>query len=149
MPSVAETIIDQIEVHINTLLPDYKKSPFVYALELNNRKTSSQVYSIRPGSALNVQSNTRAITLDQVFEVYLSRSFVKSNQNDESLQRKILEISEDHETLYREVFLRRLTGGEVLIVQGVDILDPEIDFENDFVSITASYTIKYRNSITV
>lgn len=149
MPSVAELIMDQIEVHINTLLPSYDKSPFVYSLELNNRKTSKQVYSIRPGSALNVQSVTRAITLDQVFEVYLSKAYTNVSQNDLSLQEKVLEIMADHETLYKEVFLRRLAGGEVMIVQGVDLLDPEIDFDNHFVSITASYTVKYRNSITV
>jgi hypothetical protein len=145
---IVQEIVDAIEINIQSLLPTYKKASFVYDLSLNNRKQSKKIYAITPQSASNVSGSTLAITLDHSFDVTLSDAYSPKNDSDINLQDKILEIHNDIESLYKELFQRRLGLAKVLVVQVVDISSPEIDNDNNTVALTASFSIKYRKETT-
>jgi hypothetical protein len=145
---IVQEIVDAIEINIQALLPTYKKASFVYDLSLNNRKQSKKVYAITPQSASNVSGSTLTVTLDQTFDVTLSDTYSPKNDSDINLQDKVLEIHSDIETVYKELFQRRLGLAKVLVVQVVDISSPEIDNDNNTVSLTASFSVKYRKETT-
>jgi hypothetical protein len=145
---IVQEIVDAIEINIQSLLPTYKKASFVYDLSLNNRKQSKKIYAITPQSASNVSGSTLTVTLDHSFDVTLSDAYSPKNDSDINLQDKILEIHNDIESLYKELFQRRLGLAKVLVVQVVDISSPEIDNDNNTVAITASFSIKYRKETT-
>lgn len=143
---IVDDIVNAIEGEITTLLPSYKKAAFVYDLARNNRKQSKKIYAIVPDSATSVTGTVQAITLDHNFNVTLSDIYKPSGDTDTDLQDKVLAIHTDIETLYKELFQRRLglPSVRVLVVQIVDIAAPEVDQDNNFVSITATFNIKYR-----
>jgi hypothetical protein len=141
---IVSDIIDAIESQINSILPEYKKAAFVYDLGLNNRKQAKKVYAIKPGSASNVTGSTMTITLDHDFDVTLSDIYNPKNDSDSSLQDKVLEMHEDIEELYKVLFQRKLGLVKVLVVQVVDISEPDIDNDNNTVSLTVTFSIKYR-----
>lgn len=145
---IVQEIVDAIEINIQALLPTYKKASFVYDLGLNNRKQSKKIYAITPQSASNVSGSTLTVTLDQTFDVTLSDTYSPKNDSDISLQDKVLEIHSDIETIYKELFQRRLGLAKVLVVQVVDISSPEVDNDNNTVAITASFSVKYRKETT-
>lgn len=141
---IVSDIVSAIETNINSILPEYKKAAFVYDLGLNNRKQGKKIYSIRPGQASSVSGSTTTITLDHDFTVTLSDIYNPKNDSDSAVQDKVLEIHEDIEELYKFVFQRKLGLARVLVVQVVDISEPELDNDNNTVAITVTFSIKYR-----
>lgn len=147
--AIVQDILVALETKVSSLLPSYKKSKFTYSIESNNRISAKKIYAIRTSSGSSVTGVTLSATFDQGFEVILSDIYQPKNDNDIDLVDKITQLHTDIETLYRDLYQRRLdlTSAQVLLVQLVDISVPEIDNDNDSVNITATFTVKYRSNL--
>lgn len=147
--AIVQDILVALETKVSSLLPTYKKSKFTYSIESNNRISAKKIYAIRTSSGSSVTGVTLSATFDQGFEVILSDIYQPKNDNDIDLVDKITQLHTDVETLYRDLYQRRLdlTSAQVLLVQLVDISVPEIDNDNDSVNITATFTVKYRSNL--
>ncbi len=149
--AIVSEILTAMDAKIVATIPTYTKSKFNYFLEKNNRLTSRKIYALRPNTGKSVVGTTLSATFDQDFEVVLSDIYIDKNDSDKDLGERIISLHTDVETLYLELFQKRLnlTSAQVLLVSLVDLSNPEIDTDNSTVSITATFSIKYRSQITI
>jgi hypothetical protein len=147
--AIVSEILTAIDSKVSSILPNYKKAKFNYILEANNRVGSKKIYAIRPSSGRSVIGVTMTATFDHDFEVILSDIYQVKNDSDADLGDRITQLHSDLELLYRDLYQKRLnlTSAQVLLVQLVDLSVPEIDNDNDSVSITATFTVKYRSNL--
>jgi hypothetical protein len=144
VPNIVKDITDQLKSQIATLFPLRSESRYIWSIDSNSYRTNKNLYAVRPSSGLNVTGTNRTVTIDQTFEVVLSTEFKNKGDNDASLNDAIMALYEDHEALYRLAFQRNLNISRVLVVNQVDLADPEIDNDNNIVSISSRFNIKYR-----
>lgn len=145
MSAISE-ILDLVEDKVATLLPDYKAMPFVYELDLNDRLASKN-YGVRLGSASTIAGTNHAATFDHAVEIDLTQRYEpKKATGDSDLRAKISLISSDIETLYKEFYRRpgSLTSASLLVIAPVDLSAPNIDNNNNLITITLTLSVKYR-----
>lgn len=145
MSNIVKDIRDALVEQIQTELPSYAQSPFIWDFASNNDKKSKNIFAVRPQSGSSVSGTNKTITLDQDFEVYLSTKYINKGDKDSALDEAIMGLFEDHEKLEKLLFRRNINIARVLVVESVALSAPEIDNENHNVAIIATYTIKYRN----
>jgi hypothetical protein len=133
-----------MKAQIGTELPNRVESRYIWALEANSYRGNKNLYAVRPGAAFNVAGTNRTVTIDQNFEIILSSEFKNKGDNDAALDEVILGLYEDHEKLYPLMFQRNFNIQRVLVVNQVALSAPEIDNDNNIVSVTASFNVKYR-----
>lgn len=144
MSSYVKQITDAIELKLGTLLPTFKRSPYVWSIGKTNTKTSTNVFRIIPGTAESVDGTLRTITIKQSFTVYLTSSFVNKNTTDEVLQNTIESLYEALELVTIEAMQRRFNISRIMAAESLELLAPEIDHDSDIVSIGATYKFIYR-----
>lgn len=146
---IVEDIQKAIEASINTLLPLYKMAKFSYEFDKNNRKSSTKIYAVRPLSGSTISGSTLAASFSHEFEVLFSDVFTPKNDSDSEIREKIFQLNESIQILYKEIYQKRLglASTKVLLVSLVGISGPEIDQENNSVTVTATFTINYRVNI--
>jgi len=120
--------------------------PYAYNLALNDRLADKN-FCTRVGSASTTDGTNRAVTFDHDIEVILSQKWLpKRGQGDSDLREKISDISEDLETVYKELYKRpfALDSAALLLIAPLDLSEPDIDEDNNLVSITLTLNVKYR-----
>jgi hypothetical protein len=129
------------------LLPTYKPAPYNWNLDLNNRKQAKKIIAVKPLSGASFAGPLRTIAIDQEFSVILSDVYNNKGDNDQDLNDKIYAIYEDIETLYKNLMLRKLNISTVLGVLIVDIKEPNINEEEKYLSVEATFSVKYKKDI--
>jgi len=145
MSAVSE-LVTLLESKIEELLPSYKPMPFMYLPELNERLQVKN-YAIRVGSASTTEGTNRAVTFDHSISIDLSQRFEpKKSQGDKDLRDKISVISNDIQTLYKELYRRpgALASATLMVIAPLDLSEPTVDNENNLVSLTLTLSVKYR-----
>jgi hypothetical protein len=145
--NIVGSITDELKSQISTLLPTRKESAFRWSLEQNTSKGNKEVFALRPGSASTVSGTNRTITFDQDFTLILSNEFKNKGDNDAALDAAIQAIYQDLQTVYVEIYLRKLNIARVLVVQSITIDEPSIDNDNNIVNISLRFSVKYRTEI--
>ena len=144
MSSFVKNITDAIETKLATVIPTFTKSKYVWSVANNNTKTSKNIFRVIPGAASSIEGTLRTITMSQKFTVFLTSTFGNKNSSDEILQDEIEAIYVALDLVTAEAYQRRFGTVRIMSVQAVELTEPEIDNENDNVSIGATYTINYR-----
>lgn len=144
MSSYVKQITDSIEAKLAILLTSYSKAAFVWDLASNNAKTSKNAFRVIPGEASSVEGSMRTITLSQKFTVYLTTNFINKESNDLVQQAAIEELYNSLEIVTNEAMQRRFAIARIMSVSGVEMTAPEIDQENNTVTIGAAYSVFYR-----
>lgn len=143
--SVVSEVITLIENGVSASVITLSKSKNYYDLEKNDGEKNRYVYAIRPGSASPVTGVTRSATLEQDFELEISRKFTEVHATDTAIREAIEIIYQDNEKILKELSLRR--SGNILKVGEPSFSAPEINQTQKFVSITFTYPITYRKQI--
>jgi hypothetical protein len=144
--SVVNDLMSKLLVKVEVLLPQYKQMPYVYDLELNDRLADKN-FGVRLGSATTTDGTNKSVTFDHSIEVILSQKWLpKRGDGDSDLRQKISDISGDLETVYKELYKRpfALNSAALLIIAPLDLSAPEVDNDNNLVSITLTLSVKYR-----
>lgn len=142
--SLVRDIKEAFETQIEETLTSYSKSKYKWSIEQNNKANSSSVYAVRVNSAGTISGTTQTITQARTFDVILSTKFKNKGDNDDNLDEQIMVLCDDHESLQVVLFRRKLNLARVLLVQAIDISEPDIDNENNIVTMTATYTVNFR-----
>lgn len=145
MSAIGE-ILTLVEDRVQTLLVDYKPAPFVYNPELNERN-ASKVFGVRMGSGSSVSGTNNSVTLDHEILVDLSQKYgPKKNEGDKDLRVKVADISTDIETIFKELYRRpgAVASAQLLLISPLDVSEPNVDNDNNLVTITLTLTVKYR-----
>jgi len=144
--SVIGEILQSIEEKVNELIPSYKQMPFVYNLELNDRLQEKN-YAIQLGNANTINGTNRAVTFDHNIDLILCQKYSpKKGYGDKDLRDKIAEISGDLELVYKELYRRPLSipSASLLVIAPLDLSAPDIDNDNNLVTISLTLAVKYR-----
>jgi len=141
---IVREIRDAFNTQIESILPSYSRSKYKWSFADNNKPNSKSIYAVRIGSAGTISGTNQTITQERLFEVLLSNRFESKGDNDNDLDEKIIQLIDDHEALQVELYRRKLNISRVLVINAIDITEPEIDNENNIVTMTATYTVRFR-----
>lgn len=144
--SIVLDIKNALELRINSILPSFKRSKFVFDI-ISNPSNMINVYAIRPLDAQTVSGSNKTATIDQEFEIELATRYNTANESDTDLEIKVYNLYQEHEKLYKNLFRENFLLDRVLVVQSFRLTRPDISSENNFVSIIATYSIKYRTEV--
>lgn len=144
MSSYVKQISDAIEAKLAVLLTSFTKAPYVWDLSANNVKTSKNAFRVVPGDASSVEGSLRTITMNQKFTVFLTTNFINKDSCDLVLQAAIESLYESLELVTNEAMQRRFAIARIMNVASVELSAPEIDRENNTVTIGATYSVFYR-----
>lgn len=147
MNSIVGDIVSFLETSVQSAIPSITKSKHYYNFNKNDAVRNEFVFAVRPGRASSVNGVTRSVTVQQDFEIQISRDYVEKSSDDLSLRAAIDLIYRDNETIFREVSLRKGAVSAVLMV-GIPSFDqPDVNENQKSVSIVFTYPITYRKSI--
>jgi len=144
-----DAVVTGLYVEAEAVIPEYKKAPHVWLREKNTDK--KPLIAVRPGSGASTSGTNRAVTIDQSFEVELTRTWKpQAGLKGSDLDAQILQMQEDQEKVWRRIFQRRFNAepSVVLVVSAFDISSPEVDNENNTVSLLVTYQVVYRSETT-
>jgi hypothetical protein len=144
--AVISELLDLVEDKVQALLPTYKPMPFTYDIELNDR-INNKNYGVRLGSASSTPGLNRCVTIDHNVEIDLTQRWEpKKSIGDKHLRDCIKDISNDLETIYKELYRRpgSLSSATLLLIAPLDLSAPTIDNDNNLVTITLTLSVKYR-----
>lgn len=142
--STVTDIVESVKTEVETLLPTYKELPFSYVPELNSRLADKN-YALRLGAANTATTTNNAITFDHTVYLDLSSRFeLKKNTGDKELAERILGLHTDIETLYKYFYKRTGLTSKVMLISPIDLSEPNIDNDNNLVTVTLTLTVKYR-----
>ncbi len=145
--SITGTILTFIETSVEAALPSIAKSKHYYDLNKNDAVKNGYVYSVTPGSGSNVPGTLRHVTIEQDFEITISRDYIENTSNDINLRTAVDSIYQDNETIIREIALRKTTVANVLRVAEPSFTAPIVNENQKSVSVTFTYPITYRKPI--
>jgi hypothetical protein len=145
--SLTGEIIAFIEASIENAIPSIKQSKHYYDLDKNDSVRNNHIYAVRPSSARSVSGAIRSVTMEQEFEIEISRDYVENGSSDAALRNAINLVYQDNEKILREISLRKTTINNVLKVSEPSFDAPKVNDKQKSVSITFSYPITYRKPI--
>ena len=142
-------VVSEIKAAIESKVSEvtgFTQAPFRYDFAKNNKNKAKDIYAVRIGESNTVSGTNQTITQDRTFEVYLSTRFGQNGSSDIQIDEAIIALIDKHELISVQLFRRELqiTSARLLVVDAIDISAPEIDNDNDTVSILATYSMKFR-----
>lgn len=138
------TILTSLESQVATTLgASWSELEYVYDLEANTQSNNDYRYGIGASSGSSVSGTNKAVTVDFGFFVVLTRCFV--NRSSDEKQRTILsEIYDKFEDINKNVFQKKLSNANILLVSELSYDAPEIVGDST-IAVRVNFTIKYRN----
>lgn len=132
-----------------TLGATYSELGHVIDLDKNSFKKSAKRYGVRPLSSVEVEGVTKYHTHDQTFEVVLTDWFRDQLVTDSDQRDRGIALHVQHISLYSEIIKQKAgTPANVIIVRDLTIAEPEYIQEENVVAVRATFTIRYRQSLT-
>lgn len=144
MSDVIKTLHDELESTITSLFPEKKSSPYQFDISKNANKQSVNIYAIRPGSFRNLPYTNRVVSCEQFYKVEFARSYNNKPGSDEDLKSKIFDLSKDITVLANAGLRSKFGIARVLLASDFSASEPNINEDNNVVSIVLEFTIKYK-----
>jgi hypothetical protein len=148
MATIVQNILNNVKSTAATVLgATYKELRYVYAIEKNDLRSSEKAYSCRPLSASPAESIVRHYTLDHQFELVLTDTVGRSD--DDSQRFDILHTMYDKaDEIFKELVNTKLSlSSTVLNVASPSMSEPEFINDNKLVILRMQFTVKYRSEL--
>lgn len=146
MSSIVSEILTHFETVIEAQIPSIKKSRHYYGTGKTDDINNGHTYAIRPGSGSPVSGTLRSVTLEQDFELEITKEYIEKGVNDSSLRAAIETLIANHELVLASIPFHTITA--VKKINHPSFSAPEVDAEKKSVSITFTYPITYSKSIS-
>lgn len=126
----------------------FKELQFVEEIPKNSFRTNNDRYGVRALVASQLPGVTKQVTLNQEFEVILTKAYTQSSLDDTSQVTKSLELRESMLCIYKR-FINGKAGlpGTVLNITDLILSEPEYLEDDKVVIQRASMNIQYRYSL--
>lgn len=144
MSSAAE-IVAYLESKIEIALPSIQKSRHYYDLSKNDDVKNRYIYAVRPGEGAPNQGTIGKVTIQQEFEIQISREYEEKTNNDLSLRAAIEALFNDGEAVLFQVKTGR--PASIILIGDPSFSAPEVDDSKKTASITFTFPILYRKNI--
>lgn len=148
MANVVEQIRDKLEEKLlaSTTLTSGDRLRYIFDVERNDSRIIGDGYGIRPLSATTPDGVTKFYTLDQDFEIILTKRVPRQQDDDDAIE-SILALYDRVDLFFKEVLNTQLDLGFVLVVFQQAIDEPEILGEGAYAVLRLQVTVKYRQSV--
>lgn len=148
MATIVQDIIAQSKVVYLGAFPGAQELPYIFDVEKNDLRRSEDSFGIRPLSASNAETITRNYTLDHGFELILTRSVPRGNQDD-SQKIAALEVLYDRgDEFFKALVNTKINLPSVVLnVFDPEFSEPEFDEGGKIAILRMQYVVKYRSSL--
>lgn len=143
--SVVSSIITLIETAVGDVAPSLVASRNYYDLDKNDGARNNYIYAVRPGSASAVSGVIRSATIEQDFELEISKEFKDIGNTDQNIRDAVEAIYLDNELIFSELIHKR--AASLIKVSQPSFSAPEVNQTQKRVSIIFTYPITYRKAI--
>lgn len=144
MSSPAE-ICAYIEGRVLSVLLSVAKSRHYYDFSKNDDVRNKHIFAVLPGSGTPLATTTKTSTIQQDFQVRISREYEEKQNNDESLRAAIASLYDDGELILKAI--KQARPSSIMIIGDPSFSEPEVDDAKKAASIVFTYPITYRKSI--
>lgn len=147
MSTIVRTIYDAMRTEIvSTLGSTWTELRFLFDVEQNDRNTANQGFGLIPGAASNSPTVIKTYTLDQEFEVILTRTNVREIDDADKVNALLDDLYNQTSELAKALLDTNIgLPGIVFMVNNHNISAPE--FTANYVILRSQYTVKWRESI--
>lgn len=126
----------------------YKELAYVEDVAKNSLRTSNDRYGVRALVASQLPGVTKNITLNQEFEVILTKGYIESSIDDTSQVSKSLDLRAEFLSIYKRLVNGKAgLPGTVLNITDLILAEPEYLEDDKVVIQRASMSIQYRYSL--
>ena len=148
MATIVQNIIANAKSTAATVCgADYKELRFVYAVDKNDIRSAEKGYGIRPLPAVPAESITKHYTLDHQFELVLTDTIGRSD--DDSQRTDALNTMYDKaDEFFKSIVNTKLNlAATILNISEPSISEPEFVLDNKLVILRMQFTVKYRSAL--
>lgn len=142
-------ITTAIKVKVAAELPvGYKELAFLEDIAKNSFRTSNNRYGVRALEASQLPGVTKNITLNQEFEVVLTKGYIQSSIDDTSQVAASLDLRAECLSIYKSLVNTKAgLPGTVLNITDFILQEPQYLDDDKVVIQRASMNIQYRYSL--
>ena len=145
MANSVELISDALESAVSAILPTYKKLDYAYFPEKNQFYGNTKRYGVTVDAGASTPTITKAITIDQVFNVILTNDYA-AHDDETDLSAQVFILHDALELVYLDIFNKKLgLTNLVYFVGPISFTAPLIDQEQQIIILTMAVNIQYRN----
>jgi hypothetical protein len=150
MSNYVEQILTETKALIATELgSDYQELQYIYELEKNTVRGARLAYGVRPLAADTAESVTRVYTLDHVFEVILTDTFARGD-NDSQRETALNTMYDKSDEIFKELVNHKINlASFVLNIFNPSLSDPEFLDDNKMIVLRMQYIVKYRSDLNL
>lgn len=145
MSTIVQDITTGIETRIAAVWTGSAILDYVLDVSKNNFDNANDRYGVRPLEAVTVAGVTRYYTLEQNFEIILTKEFI--NDHGDSKQREVSYVLYDKmDDVFKDLFQTKIgLSSTVLNVGDLTLLDPE--YLKTTAIIKGVVTVTYRKAV--
>lgn len=145
MRDITNSFNAEIQAELGT---GYKKLAYVEDVAKNSFRTNTDRYGTRALAVNQLPGVTKFVTLQQDFEVVLTRGYVESSISDDSQVDDALDLRAELLDVYKRLVNNR--GGlpnTIILITDLAVGEPEYLEDDKVVIIRASMQVQYRYSL--
>lgn len=146
MSSIVHDITTHFETVVEAQVEGITKSRHYYGTNQTDGLNNGHIYAVRPGRGTPVSGTLRNVTLEQEFELEISKKYIERAVGDSEIRDAIETIVQNHEAICAAISFHSINA--VKQIKHPSFSAPEVDAEKKRVSITFTYPVTYQKSIS-
>lgn len=146
------TIVQDIVTNVNSIAAtvlgaSYHQLRFIFSVEKNDIRAGEKAYGCRPLAAIPAESVTRHYTLDHDFELILTDTIGRSD--DDTQRSDALNTMYDKaDEIFKELVNTKVgLPLVVLLLTSPSLAEPEILNDQKLVVLRMNFTVRYRSAL--
>ena len=148
MATTVKQITESFESEVATILPAYAELDFKWDFEKNNYYNNKQRFGVIAQGAFNSPTITKAVTLQQTFNLILTTEFLNQDDTDQSQSDGVFELWDALNEVSAIVVANKLgLPNQVFNTELSTIDEPVFAEDGGVVILVASFLVTYRTPL--
>lgn len=143
--TAVSTLVSSIKARIAIVANDYTELGYALDINKNAFKNNYKRYGVLVGAGAEAAGVTRALTMDQTFELILTDGFINKQMSDSEEQSKVIALQDLMKDIYLDLVNTKAgSPSTCMIVSQLQLQTPETIKEQNVVIQRATINVKYR-----
>ena len=150
MSTIVKSVYDAIKTEVSTTLGStWLELKHLFEVENNDKRVLNRGYGVVPGEAVNNPSVLKVYTLDQTFEIILTRGMGREIDDSDKIN-ALLDSGElyDEASELAKALLNKTLGASTVIYNIFDFNMSAPEFTASAVVLRIQVTVKWRENLT-
>ena len=131
-----------------TLGVEFSELPYVNDVEKNNFNSNHNRYGVTAKASFQAETVTKVITMDQTFEMVITKAYIEDGISDDDSRAKNLEIQDLYLDIFKTIYNTKAGDpASVLNVSSLTVAEPEYLIEEKVIVLRASINVLHRFSL--